>query len=141
MTHLRKKNTWPGELNLRSYVTSTYVVSGRFARNSWSDTSSTYFPNLAVVRWRGGESRAEAGAGAGASRRQRRGLRARSLQPRANIPRDRCLPVFVTILMQYSTLLRPCNAVIHYNKFNRCAVIFIIFLPYRFYHVLYPRPL
>lgn len=29
--------------------------------------------------------------------------------------------------MQYSTLLRPCNAVIHYNKFNRCEVILIIF--------------
>lgn len=50
-----------------------------------------------------------------------------------DIPSERCLPSLATVLMQYSTLLRPCNAVIHYNKFNRCEVIFIMRTGYMSY--------
>lgn len=79
-------------------------------------------------RWRTGVRGVRRGAVAA-----RRG---RSRQPRANIPRERCLPVRPQPLMQYSTLLRPCNAVIHYNKFNRCEVIFIIFFLFSSLQVL-----
>lgn len=46
---------------------------------------------------------------------------------RANIPRDRCLPALAIPLMQYSTLLRPCNAVIRYNVYNRPPVASLSF--------------
>lgn len=59
----------------------------------------------------------------GAESRERAG----SAAPRAYIPRERCLPSLQP-LMQYSTLLRPCNAVIHCNNVNRSRVIFIILL-------------
>lgn len=80
-----------------------------------------YFPSQLVVRCPSGESRTTR---ARAVRQSISWAGAHSPQ-NANIPRERCLHTFATVLMQYSTLLRPCNAVIRYNKFNRRYVVFI----------------
>ncbi|CAH0720854.1 unnamed protein product, partial [Brenthis ino] len=56
-----------------------------------------------------------AGAG-GAAERILRGRTSRSQLAARHIPCDRCLHTFATALMQYSTLLRPCNAVIRYYR-------------------------